>query len=125
MLVRCSALFCLVVFTFVASDKITVKCFKSGSAHVKFVQVSTIDAQPGYVLYKKSSALITLISEKIECEDNDDERPQACNSLWLEVVNGKVNGTYQFDYIAIGGVNTKFNEDLDACNSESSDCVWK
>lgn len=59
---------------------------------------STVGWVGGYVQYGKNKDKITIVQVKYEEETNDEGRPHAVNSDWVEIIYGKVNGRYQFGY---------------------------
>lgn len=48
----------------------------------------------GYILYKGSRRAIPIVLAKSEVTDQPPDRPWEFEDTWVEIVGGKVNGTY-------------------------------
>ncbi|GAB1108669.1 hypothetical protein UXA55_12475 [Aeromonas caviae] len=76
------------------------RCFVSpnGKIKMRMMWASTVDWVGGYVQYGKNKDKITIVQVNYEEETNDEGRPYAVNSDWVEIIDGKVNGRYHFGY---------------------------
>lgn len=76
------------------------RCFVStdGKIKMRMMWASTAGWVGGYVQYGKSKDKITIVQVNHKEETNDEGRPYAVNSDWVEIIDGKVNGQYHFGY---------------------------
>ena len=76
------------------------RCFVStdGKIKMRMMWASTAGWVGGYVQYGKNKDKITIVQVNYEEETNDEGRPYAVNSDWVEIIDGKVNGRYHFSY---------------------------
>ncbi|WP_421208831.1 hypothetical protein [Aeromonas sp. 602396] len=76
------------------------RCFVStdGKIKMRMMWASTAGWVGGYVQYGKNKDKITIVQVNSEEEANDEGRPYAVNSDWVEIIDGKVNGRYHFSY---------------------------
>ena len=76
------------------------RCFVStdGKIKMRMMWASTAGWVGGYVQYGKSKDKITIVQVNHKEETNDEGRPYAVNSDWVEIIDGKVNGRYHFSY---------------------------
>ena len=76
------------------------RCFVStdGKIKMRMMWASTVGWVGGYVQYGKSKDKITIVQVNHKEETNDEGRPYAVNSDWVEIIDGKVNGRYHFSY---------------------------
>ncbi|QLH68082.1 hypothetical protein [Aeromonas veronii] len=76
------------------------RCFVStdGKTKMRTMWASTAGWVGGYVQYGKSKDKITIVQVNHKEETNDEGRPYAVNSDWVEIIDGKVNGRYHFSY---------------------------
>ncbi|MFV3350535.1 hypothetical protein [Aeromonas veronii] len=76
------------------------RCFVSpdGKIKMRMMWTSTVGWVGGYVQYGKNKDKITIVQVNSEEETNDEGRPYAVNSDWVEIIDGKVNGLYYLGY---------------------------
>lgn len=76
------------------------RCFVSpdGKIKMRMMWTSTVGWVGGYVQYGKNKDKITIVQVNSEEETNDEGRPYAVKSDWVEIIDGKVNGQYHFGY---------------------------
>lgn len=115
------------------------RCLKSVDTskpiHMEFRQVGNSDVNwsAGYVLYKDSRQAIPIALAKTEVTDRPPGRPWEFESTWLELVGGKVSGTYVMVHQganvysltyrpAKGGKAVEFVDDNDHTGKQS--CAW-
>ncbi|MBC8951495.1 hypothetical protein [Xenorhabdus sp. PB62.4] len=93
------------------------------------------NASLSYVKYEKSNVSIPILLVKEESEILSKDRPYMNTTVWNEMIQGKVNGTYTitsqgariygFTYINKKGKQVDFEENLEAYDAEKKDCIWK
>ncbi|MDC9605509.1 hypothetical protein [Xenorhabdus griffiniae] len=116
------------------------RCFTSDSKkliNVKMVNIHSKEdnASLSYVKYEKSHISIPILLVKDESEILSENRPYMSTTVWNEMIQGKVNGTYTvisqgarvygFTYINKKGKQVDFEENLEAYDAEKKDCIWK
>lgn len=124
---------CGVPFLSLADQTTVVGCFSSGNINLKYVESSNDEALLAYVLYEKSSSFIPLAFIK-KSEVPLEDRPSEFTITWGEIVDGKVNGSYEvatqgarfnsFNYKTKNNKLVEFKEKTEAYNSDWSDCRW-
>ena len=84
------------------------------------------DWSGGYVRYKGSKGVVTVVPGRTETLDKPDGRPWQFRTTWLEIVDGKVAGEYiyGFDYGNLRtGKRYGFAQDVAATGDNA--CAWK
>ena len=75
------------------------RCLKSvnpNPIYLEFRQIgdSKVKWSAGYVLYKGSNQAIPIALSKTVAKDQPSGRPWEFESTWVEIVGGKISGTY-------------------------------
>lgn len=117
-----------------ASEDQSVGCFTADKTNVKFVQINQDGISLGYVKYQKSKVAIPLVYVSSTSEKNEEGGPEQLTTEWAEFINGKINGYYtvmsqgarfyQFDYKSRTNAITSFEDNINAYNSDGTDCKW-
>ncbi|WP_338803527.1 hypothetical protein WDV76_15615 [Xenorhabdus griffiniae] len=122
---------------------IGVRCFTNNDK--KTINLKLVDMHSkrnniniGYIKYEKSSKAIPIVFVKND-EVLSKTRPPISLTIWNEIFNGKVNGTYTIIsqgewysgliYKNKKGEETSFIENIDSFietkTEEKGDCIWK
>lgn len=126
----------LIPFSVLAALEEDVRCFSSNTnkVNLKFVEIYNGEAILGYVKYKGSDKVIPLSIYRRSEGVMPNERPVEVKKIWLELINGEVNGKYititqasnyyEFLYESKSGKKTNLQENFGAYNDDHSDCAW-
>lgn len=120
--------------TIFAGREQSVGCFTSGKTNVKFVQIDQDGVNLGYIKYQKAKVAIPLVYVSSTTEKNEEGDPEQFTIKWAEFINGKVNGYYtvmsqgarfyQIEYKSRTNAITSFVDNINAYNSDGTDCHW-
>ncbi len=113
-----------------------VRCFTSADGRISLQLALLTDNKwmGGYIIYKNSPSVITIVPIKSECETLDVDRPSETTTTWLEVINGGVTGKFTavhqgaiFSYLDYSSLDKKdvinFVQNDDAF--DGNECNWK
>lgn len=106
---------------------------KPVSVEFRMLGKAEVSLNVGYVLYKGAKQAIPIVLAKSAVTDKPPNRPWAFEDTWVEVLGGKVTGTYTVSHqganidgfiykAARDGKETVFEQDLQ--HTGESACQW-
>jgi hypothetical protein len=123
------------------ADVITdIYCFKSGGDkpirfELRAYSDSDVKGQVGFIRYANSKTWIPVVLESNQERSISKDRPAQNDSVWDEVINGEVVGTYELEYQGVEvasmtyrgrkkKTSVDFISDVNALLPDGSGCMW-